>query len=488
MKLSKLLHNFTDQPLTKDPEISGLQLDSRKVEPGNLFIAYPGETQDGRMHIAQAIRQGAAAVVQETGDITHSAIPIINIEDCRSKVGHIAKRYFDAPSQKLKVVGVTGTNGKTSCTHLIAQALNYCQNKAAVMGTLGVGFLDSLNNTGLTTPDAIAVQRGLADIVKAGGQAVAMEVSSHSLVQNRVNGVDFDVAVFTNLTRDHLDYHDTLEAYGAAKRKLFEQPGLRHAVINADDHFGQRLIRDFESSLSVVAYGLSKPHAKQAVYVENPHFSSDGVEAKIITPWGSGFIKYQCIGDFNLSNLLVVISTLGSMGLPFNDLLALSPRLSGVPGRMEFVGGGDRPLGIVDYAHTPDALENVLRTARQNTKGKLICVFGCGGDRDRGKRPMMAKVSERYADLVVVTSDNPRTEDPESILRNICEGFSKNAPMMKVSDRAKAIQYAVNSAERGDVIVVAGKGHENMQIINNKKLPFDDRLELRKVLDLYPSP
>lgn len=478
MKLSTLLSKITSiNQLHTDNEITGLTLDSRKVSQGDIFFACHGTHRDGRQFIQDAILKGASAILVES-DATEiqneKNIPIIPVKNLQQKIGLIASEFFHSPSEKLHVIGVTGTNGKTSCTHFIASALQEIGVACAVIGTLGNGLLHSIEPSQLTTPEAVSLQSMLANFLKQNIEAVAMEVSSHGLEQGRVNGVKFDVAIFTNLTRDHLDYHQTMEAYGAEKKKLFTQCAPRFSVINLDDPFGAALADELSGS-SVFTYSTTPPeHKTNAIYVDDIQTDRHGMKASVVTPWGDGQLIVPLIGQFNLSNILAVLTTLCLLEVPLEKALLSLSHLKSVPGRMQTLTANNRPLVVVDYAHTPDALEKVLAALRQHSQGKLHCLFGCGGDRDRGKRPLMAKIAEQYADHIIVTDDNPRTEDPKQIVADILQGFRDTNAIKIQHDRAHAIQCIIRMANPEDCVLIAGKGAEMYQQIGEEKIPFSD--------------
>ncbi len=455
-----------------DLTVGGLALDSRRVQCGDLFLAYPGEHADGRDFIAQAVANGAAAIAVEPGrQIEGVTVPVIEVPRLRAQVSRIADRFYGSPSAAMTVIGVTGTNGKTSVTQLIGQALRLTGRRCGVIGTLGAsadGAIDTAGN--LTTPDPVALQRQLAQWRDAGVDCVAMEVSSHGLEQARVNGIRFRGAVFTNLSRDHLDYHGDMESYGAAKAKLFELPGLEFAVLNVDDDFGRALQQQLQGHLHTLGYGLQRA---ASLFVQKERYRNDGIDADVVSPWGRLHLNSRLLGDFNLSNLLAVVAVLGELGLDRPALERIAPQLAPIPGRMERVdvSGSDVDV-IVDYAHTPDALDHALRALRRHCERELWAVFGCGGDRDRGKRPLMGAVAERLADRVVITSDNPRGEPPQRIIDEIAAGLSR--PALIEVDRARAIALAVERAGSGDLLLIAGKGHEDYQQIGTEKRPFSD--------------
>ncbi|MHB1947510.1 MAG: UDP-N-acetylmuramoyl-L-alanyl-D-glutamate--2,6-diaminopimelate ligase [Gammaproteobacteria bacterium] len=482
IKLSQLLYNLYDTPIYSDVEIKGLALDSRNVKPGDLFFACKGATLDGRKFIGDAIKHGAVAVLEEVESKSMSFhkqanIPIFPVHHLDQRIGEIAAHFYGYPSKKLKMVGVTGTNGKTSCSHFIAQALQKLEIPCGVIGTLGNGLYGDIKSGSLTTPDAITLQATLAEFLDQHIKNVAMEVSSHSIEQGRVNGTQFDVGVFTNLTRDHLDYHLTMEAYGNAKKKFIESHLVKHVVINADDEFGLKLIKSLARK-NIYAYGIDKhtdlPGAVPLVYAQHTRLDLSGIRAKVVSPWGEGELIAPLIGKFNLSNLLATLTSLCILKVPFKTALDSLAKLISVPGRMQTFGGIDKPLVVVDYAHTPDALEKVLIALREHNQGKLYCLLGCGGDRDKGKRHLMAKIAEQYADKIIVTDDNPRTEDPAQIVADIMEGFTDRNKIIVEHDRSKAIRDIIQYAQPGDCVLVAGKGAERYQIIGDKKIPFSD--------------
>ncbi|TWI58470.1 UDP-N-acetylmuramoylalanyl-D-glutamate--2,6-diaminopimelate ligase [Pseudomonas duriflava] len=469
----------TDSPVL----IEGLTLDSRSVQKGYLFFAIPGGRQDGRVHIADALAQGAAAVayeIENAPDLPASgSVPLIPVRGLAGQLSAIAGRFHGNPSHKLRLVGVTGTNGKTSVTQLIAQACDRLGQRCGIVGTLGTGFYSALQSGSHTTPDALSVQATLSHLERLGAQSVAMEVSSHGLDQGRVAAVNFEVAVFTNLSRDHLDYHGTMEAYAQAKSALFKWPGLKTRVINIDDELGARLASEPQPS-TLITYSLDNPAA--TLYCRQAVFSDEGIRAGLATPAGDKVMNSPLIGRFNLSNLLATVAALLGMGYPLDDILHVVPHLQGPAGRMQRLGGGKVPLVIVDYAHTPDALEKVLLALRPHTQGQLICLFGCGGDRDSGKRPLMARIAERLADIVVVTDDNPRTEPSERIIADIRAGFVMPEKAIFISARDAAIAYAINMATPQDVVLLAGKGHEDYQEVSGVRMPFSDLKHARQGL------
>lgn len=471
-----------------------LHADTRTLAPGDVFFAYAVDGADNRPHIARALESGAAAVLYQpegfagSADAARSlAVPALN-----ELAGDIASRWYGAPSESMRMVGVTGTNGKTSCSQWIAAALTALGEPCAIIGTLGTGMPGHLSHTGFTTPDAPQLQRSLAQLAAAGARAVATEVSSHALHQGRVNGTAFDIAVFTNLTQDHLDYHRTFEDYEAAKARLFDWPTLSAAVINRDDEAGRRLIAGAQARVRTIAYGIDAmsgaPRADASLIATNVRATVAGTAFHLSSDWGDADVEVATLGAFNVSNLLGVLGALLAADVPLADALAQLAKLEPVNGRMQRLGGrlqSDEPLVVVDYAHTPDALEKTLAALRPIAEargGQLVCMFGCGGDRDATKRPLMGAIAERLADAVVVTSDNPRSECPGSIIEQIVVGMSDTGKARRIEDRANAILQTVRGAAREDVVVLAGKGHEATQEIMGKKRVFSDQDHARLAL------
>ncbi|MGV8844644.1 MAG: UDP-N-acetylmuramoyl-L-alanyl-D-glutamate--2,6-diaminopimelate ligase [Pseudomonas sp.] len=480
MPLNQLLPEADSALLIRE-----LTLDSRLVRPGDLFLAVPGDQQDGRVHIADAIARGAVAVAYEAQGapaISADGAVLVELTNLRGQLSAIAGRFYGQPSRALRVVGVTGTNGKTSVSQLLAQALDLLGERCGIVGTLGTGFHDQLTLGRHTTPDAIGVQAVLADLKQAGARAVALEVSSHGLEQDRVAALAFDVAVFTNLSRDHLDYHGSMQAYAAAKAKLFAWPDLSCRVLNLDDALGRQLAAQPQPS-RLITYSLEDPSA--SLYCPDAQFADDGIRATLLTAQGEGYVRSPLLGRFNLSNLLAVIGALLGMDYPLDAILQQLPNLQGPAGRMQRLGGHGQPLVVVDYAHTPDALEKVLSALRPHTQGRLLCLFGCGGERDRGKRALMAQVVEQLADGVLVTDDNPRGESPEQIFADIRGGFKTPQQINFVHGRGQAIAQLIASAEAADVLVLAGKGHEDYQEIHGERRPFSDLAVASQALSVW---
>jgi len=461
--------------------VTGMCIDSRNVREGDLFIACKGFHADGRGFINEAASFGAAAILAEKGDAWLNdqecqGVPVIVVDELPKKVSELAASFFDNPSLRIPVIGVTGTNGKTSCTQFILQLLIAMQKSAATIGTLGAGIGADLDESVNTTPDPVSIQHLLHNWVNKSVDLVAMEVSSHGLDQSRVEDVYFKAAIFTNLTRDHLDYHGSFEAYGQAKRKLFHREELEAAIINIDDPFSEALITSLYPQTQLYTYSLGNQSAD--IYAEDIVYSANGIECLICSAWGNASLKSHLIGRFNLSNLLGVIAALCSVGHSFERVVASVTKLAPVAGRMERLSTFSDIHVFIDYAHTPDALESALDALKLHCEGKLWCVFGCGGDRDSGKRAIMGAAADRLADHVVVTSDNPRFESPDKIIQQILEGMSNSTAVVEV-DRALAIEYAIVNAEPGDTILIAGKGHEDYQQVGQEKLSFNDATQAR---------
>jgi len=464
-------------------QVQGLTLDSRAVRAGDAFVALRGTRQHGILFAPAALASGASVVIAEAPapPAPPPVAPVVWIDGLRERLGAIAARFHGEPCAALRVVGVTGTNGKTSTVQLLAQTLHHAGRRVATVGTLGAGLFGALREGERTTPDAIAVQALLGEFRDLGAQDVAMEVSSHALDQGRVNGVHFTVAVFTNLTRDHLDYHGTMQAYGAAKARLFAWPGLDWAVINVDDGFGRALADGLPAGVRRLRCAIDGAAAE--IRASAVRTDARGLRFQLATPWGEAEVTTALLGRFNVANLLGVVGALGALGVDFALICDALAALQPVNGRMSRLGGdGMQPLVVVDYAHTPDALEQALLTLRAHCAGALTCVFGCGGERDAGKRPQMAAIAERLADRVVVTDDNPRSEDGDAIVAQILGGFDRPHAAVVQRDRAAAIDAAVRGAASADVVLIAGKGHEHYQEIAGRRLPFDDLVVARSAL------
>lgn len=486
-RLDRLLQGIADAAGAGDIAVSGLSLDSRRVRAGDAFFALRGTRGHGIDFAAGAVERGACVVLAEAPAAAAPSlgVPVIWIDRLHAQVGEIASRFYGRPSEAMHVVGVTGTNGKTSTVQLIAQALHHLGYRSATIGTLGAGLHGQVEEGERTTPDAIHVQELLASFRDAGATHVAMEVSSHALEQGRVGAVTFGTAVFTNLTRDHLDYHGSMEAYGDAKAKLFGWPTLTHAVINVDDAFGRELLGrtpDRVRKLRVSAAG----DLASDVRASNIVTSAEGIRFDLHTPWGARAVQTHLIGRFNVDNLLAVAAVLGALGESFDRMIDVVSALQPVNGRMSRLGGHrGQPLVVVDYAHTPDALEQSLHAVRAHCEGRLICVFGCGGERDAGKRPLMGAIAERLADVAIVTDDNPRGENGDAIVAQIMAGFAHPDAAVVQRDRALAIAEALRIARPGDAVLIAGKGHETYQEGAGGKRPFDDLAVARAALEVH---
>jgi len=472
--------------------ISRLVLDSRQAVPGCGFMAIQGGYANGADYIDAAIVKGSAIVFCHTDETTVSwslshKVPYIFIPDLLANVSAIANRFYDFPSKAMSIVGITGTNGKTTCSQLIGQLLALNKMSCAVLGTLGYGIYPpvndvadivnhtiSLEQTGMTTPDAITTQAILADMARQHVGCAALEVSSHGLMQQRVADVDINTAIFTNLSHDHLDYHGDMTHYANAKKQLFLMASVKKAIVNIDDEFGLQLQQELITApLSVTTFGVHNSSAH--FWLSDISYNNKGITFTLNTPVGSRLSSTVLVGEFNLSNLLAVVAVCIKDERSLNYVAKMLPHLQPVAGRMELVKGHNNAHVIVDYAHTPDALKNALTAARQHCSGRLICVFGCGGDRDVQKRPVMAEVAEALADIVIVTNDNPRYEDPITIINDIMQGFKNPDGVVSILDRAEAIFTSVQQATPGDIIVLAGKGHEAYQQIGNHKHPFSDK-------------
>jgi UDP-N-acetylmuramoyl-L-alanyl-D-glutamate--2,6-diaminopimelate ligase len=481
MTLDRLLAGWAEAPATR---IEALTLDSRAVAPGTAFVAIAGERTHGLRHAAQAEALGASAILFEPPAPSDIVLPdnAFAVPALRARLGAMADRFHASPSHALRVIGVTGTNGKTSTVQLVAQALDRAGHVAGSIGTLGTGLHGRLAPGERTTPDVIRVHAALAAMRDAGASHVAMEVSSHALDQGRVDAVAFEVAVFTNLSRDHLDYHGDMQAYFAAKARLFSWPGLRAAVINLDDAQG-RVLRDALPP-GVRMIGLSSRAAADATLrADTVVPSAAGLGFDLVEGEARIAVRSPLLGRFNIDNLLAVAGVLRALDWPLPRVAEALGALAPVPGRMSRLGGeAGLPLVVIDYAHTPDALEQALASLRAHTAGRLICVFGCGGERDRGKRPQMAAIAERGADAVIVTDDNPRHEDGDAIVREILAGFAAPERHRVQRDRAAAIATAVHEARAADTVLVAGKGHEPYQDIGGVQHPFDDLAVARAAL------
>lgn len=451
---------------------NNITLDSREVTAGSIFVALKGFTQDGHDYIEKAIAQGAVAVLCEHAQITEKfAVPVCEIENLAQRLGELTHQFYGAATEQLKVIGVTGTSGKTSTCQYLAQAMDFLGKRCGVIGTNGQGLWGQLTQTLNTTPDVIRLHTELARQKQQGAQYCAMEVSSHGLDQGRVNGVTFSTAVFTNLSRDHLDYHQTMQAYGEAKWQLMQWPNLKNAVVNLDDEWAQEHLNSVKAE-RVLTYSLTQAADVQAT---NIRCHQAGVDATVITHEGNIELNLRLLGRFNLSNALAAFTVLIAEGVPLNTAARIVSNSSPVKGRMETLRMRYSPTVVVDYAHTPDELKNALQACREHVAGRLVVIFGCGGDRDQGKRPQMAKVAGELSDMAVVTDDNPRSENSEKIINEIVAGFDAAADFQVIPNRADAIFQTLEQCDSADVVLVAGKGHENYQEIAGVRHPFSDQ-------------
>lgn len=465
--------------------VPALVSDSRQVRAGSVFVALAALHHDARSHIPAALAAGAGAVLAEAGGdwLTHAevnGVPVLVVADLTQRLGEFAARFHDQPAQDMTVMAVTGTNGKTSIANLIAGAALELGQRSAVIGTLGNGFYGELAASQFTTPDPLQLQGLLATFRDQGAQLVAMEASSHGLEQGRMVGTPIHTALFTNLTRDHLDYHGDMASYAAAKGRLFSWPGLKAAVINADDAQGAIYQQQLAVGVRCLCYSLQADSDAEIV-AESVQPSLSGLLLHVRTPWGRIELRSPLLGRFNASNLLAVLGGLLTLGYSLEQSAQALSTVAPVAGRMQCLREGQSPLAVVDYAHTPDALEQALKAAREHTEGKLWCVFGCGGGRDTGKRSEMGRIAAALADVLVLTTDNPREEAPESILQDIQQGLNGRAATI-IIDRAEAIAHALKNAAADDVVLIAGKGHETYQEIMGVRYPFNDVEQVRLAL------
>lgn len=493
-RLSRLLAGRAQVDPQVDCDITGLTLDSRQVRPGSLFLACAGIAHHGLEFFRQAVERGAAAVVCEPDErwdpsaiqalAGTSSVPLYPVAGLSAEVSALAGRFYADPSHRLAVFGITGTNGKTSCSHYLAQLFSP-EHICGVIGTVGNGLPGELESATHTTPDAVTLQAQLRDLRDRGADMVAMEVSSHALDQGRAAAVRFDVALLTNLTQDHLDYHADMAAYAAAKLRLFTDCEINCAVLNLDDPFADRVLAALPGRVRSIGYSTDVrkvPQTEQWLKATSIVPDPEGMSLTIDSSWGQGQVASRLLGRFNASNLLAALAVLLYRGTPFATALEKLARVETVEGRMQRLGGGDLPLVVVDYAHTPDALEHALQALREHVGGRLVCVFGCGGDRDRGKRPLMGAIAERLADRVLVTDDNPRTESGDRIVAEVVAGIQQPDRVRVVRDRAVAIATAIREAQPGDLVLVAGKGHETYQLVGDEVLHFSDREQVEQAL------
>ena len=490
MQLSQLLTGLLPLSPSVDCTIKGLTQDSRCLQPGEVFCAIPGTQTHGGYFIPQLIAQQPAAILLDVAfelaeatlaKLTAANIPLVRIPDLNANLGFIASRFFGSPSNQLSLIAVTGTNGKTSVCHYLAQALTHLQQSCGILGTAGIGFINQLIPSPLTTLDPIQLQYQLAQFARDKAQHVALEASSHALVQKRLRGCQISTAVFTNLTPEHLDYHGTMEAYEAAKALLMQWPGLQQAVVNVDDPVGLRWCQRYHIDYPMVAYSCAPipptvPAAVPLLYGNLREVSTEGLRVEISSPWGTGEIQIPLIGRFNIANALAVLGVLQFYHPNFMDCLQALSTLRGVCGRMQLFKQNNFPTVVVDYAHTPDALENALQSLCTHQYSRIWCVFGCGGDRDRLKRPLMGQIVATYADYIILTNDNPRHEAPQQIIADIQQGLPQDDTRVYIEmNRSAAIQYAISQAKPNDVVLVAGKGHETYQQLGKERVPFSDQ-------------
>jgi UDP-N-acetylmuramoyl-L-alanyl-D-glutamate--2,6-diaminopimelate ligase len=487
-----LLDGIATVPNLESRAVVDLTLDSRESRSGSLFFALPGRTVHGLTFAAEAAARGAGVVLWEPGaDVSPPKLPATvfaaAIPGLKGLVGRIADRFFNWPSSQLRVTGITGTNGKTTCAYLLAQCLERLGAQAAYMGTIGWGRIASLERATLTTPDVVTLHRELAALRASGVREVAMEVSSVGLDQNRLDGVRFHTGAFTNLSRDHLDYHGTMDVYGAAKMRLFEAPDLKHIIVNVGDAFGREFAQKYAGRVPLTAICLGAGDAAwladRALRATKVTLDVHGISMQLDGSFGTAQVSTRLLGRFNAENALVVIACLLSLGAPLADAARVLAECVPPPGRMEVVepAAPEKPMAVIDYAHTPDALAKALDALREHCKGALWCVFGCGGDRDPGKRPIMGAIADELADRIIVTDDNPRSENPQAITRAIVSGIKSRAARV-IHDRGDAIHAALKEAQAGDVVLIAGKGHEDYQIYGDTRRSFSDRREAQRHL------
>ncbi len=486
--LRELLHGLVSDTLLAqlpDQRITGLSLDSRRCVPGSVFIAVPGLQGHGGDYVAQAVANGARIVLwqpaQDRAMPVLVGVQVFAVPELSSLLGQVADRFYGQPSSALRIAAVTGTNGKSTTAYLIADAAERCGIAAGYSGTVGYGRLNQLQTTTHTTPDVLNVHRQLAELRDSGARAVGMEVSSHALHQARIAAVQVDTAVFTNLSRDHLDYHGNMQAYGEAKAALFHWPALRHQVINADDAFGRELLSRAATAARTTAYTCgAETLATPVLRAHNVRLSAQGLALDITGDFGDAVLRSSLLGKFNAENLLATLAVLVGWDVPMQQAVQALAQAAAPPGRMELLQGHGK-RAVIDYAHTPDALEKALSVLKAHCQGRVICVFGCGGDRDPGKRAQMGAIAARLADSVILTDDNPRSEDPQVIINNILTGMA-DYPAIVQRDRALAIGQALQSAAANDIVLIAGKGHEDYQIIGADTRHFSDGEVVRAVL------
>ena len=486
--LAELLRGFADAPALP---ISGIASDSRQLRRGFLFLACQGISSHGVDYLDQAIEAGVVAVAYDAATAklptVNVGVPMIAVENLSRHLGTIANRYFDSPSAAMQVIGITGTNGKSTVAWIIAQCKQRLGEACGYIGTLGCGIGEIDINESMTTPATIELHRQLAEFRNADAVCAALEVSSHALVQNRVDGIAFDTVLFTNLSRDHLDYHGDMQHYGDAKARLFSEYGAKQRIINLDSEFGSQLAERCGQDVIIVSTKFDRvANGRPYVFVRSVVANENGSQVRLSSSWGDGEIALPLPGEFNVANAVIVLALLLSQGVPIEKACAVLGEVEAPPGRMQRVlPVAGRATVFVDYAHTPDALEVALRALRTHCRGKLWCVFGCGGDRDTGKRPQMGRVAERHADHVVITSDNPRNEAPDKIIAAIAGGLEHPENATLLEDRATAIAWAIKEAGSNDVVLIAGKGHETYQIIGDECRDFSDLVTAKTTLASY---
>lgn len=480
MSLRMLLEGWLSEP--PDIAVSGLGLDSRRIEAGHAFVAVEGSQGHGLDHVEQAIERGCVAVIHDgKRGQPDLVVPCVEVKGLAARLGELACRFWAAPSDLMTIAGITGTNGKTSVAHFLAQSWQRAYGNAGIVGTLGYGLFEQMQRADRTTPDVLRLNEILAHCLDEGVERVAMEVSSHALEQERVQTIQFDAAVFTNLSRDHLDYHRDMQAYAASKRRLFTEFAPRFAIINHDDLVGRKWISELGGDTQVLGYGLA-PGAELRAEILGT--DADGMYLRVEGPWGKSEFRTGLMGAFNVSNLLAAAGTLSLLGMPWREVIGELEMMTPVPGRMLRLGGEPgQPVVVIDYAHTPDALAHALQAVRAHLSGRLVCVFGCGGNRDRGKRPEMGRAAESVADQLVITSDNPRYESVNSIINDVLGGIGSKEQVLIEPDRAAAITRAITGSGPGDIVLVAGKGHETFQEVAGQKLPFSDEAVVRAALE-----
>lgn len=486
--LKQLLRGFAALEEQQDIEISGIASDSRAVQPNYVFFASQGKKNQRNDFINDALQRGASAVVVDAEqDVEVSCdVPVIRIKQLSKNLGLIASRYYGDPSSQLKLIGITGTNGKTSCSHLLAQCLDLQGYRCGIIGTMGCGFYEDLQPVANTTPGPIELQSHLYALLCAGADHVVMEVSSHGLEQFRTVGCEFNVAVFTNLSRDHLDYHGSMEVYGAAKLKLFAERSLTAVIVNLDDDFATRVVDVVAEGVTIIGVSLEGQTSSKVSSSINGKIidkSLSGTRVAANTSWGGSEFFTHLLGDYNVSNALLVLAVILYEGESLEKAMHALQFLKAPKGRLESFTAENKALVVVDYAHTPDALEKVLHTLQAHTAGDLWVVFGCGGDRDKGKRPQMGRIAEKFANHICLTDDNPRSEPSAQIIDDILQGIQNPAVVIVEPEREAAIRRVITAAAANDIVLIAGKGHEDYQIVGDQVIPFSDRDVVSRVLE-----